>query len=79
MYSTEEKPDVERRLIMDGVASIGSVGAVPSSVSLKFDAQVRAAKLRRTVTEALGVAALRLINAAIVQTVAREHDLDLTA
>jgi len=64
---------------MDGIASIGGVGAVTSQARIPVVSQSRSLKDQPAVTEGTGSAALKLILDATVSSPAPEHDLDVTA
>lgn len=75
----KEKPDVERSLIMDGTASVAGVGAGTSQANIRVNHQVRALKEQLSASRDLGVAALKLIQSAIVEGTLASHVLDLSA
>lgn len=63
---------------MEAIAPLGSVGAVTSQARTQASAQaVQSQEL--TTAESIGGAALRLIQASIVQVTAQSHDLDVFA
>lgn len=64
---------------MDGIASVGSVGAVVSQAQFQVERQVRVLKEQQRVVEDLGTQALKLIQSAVVDTSAARHDLDISA
>jgi len=64
---------------MDGVASVGSVGAGLSQARFQMEYQVRVLQKQQQVASDLGSAALELIRAALVASGAKTHDLDVTA
>lgn len=64
---------------MDGMASIGDVGIVASSASIRLSQAVHGAAKSRSVAEDIGNAALKLIRSAIVLEPAVGRYLDVTA
>ena len=60
---------------MDGVASLGHVGAVTSQAQF----QVNGPSPKQSAIQGQGAAALRLIQASVVNTSATGHDLDVLA
>lgn len=64
---------------MDGLASVGNVGAVVSQAQFQVERQVRVLKEQQHVAEDLGAQALKLIQSAVVETSAVGHDLDISA
>jgi hypothetical protein len=64
---------------MDSIASVAGVGAVASRAEIQVEHQTRALKLQKTVVIDLGANALKLIQAAVVNTPEFTHDLDVRA
>ena len=62
---------------MDGVAFVSGVGAVASNAQLQAEHQVLAAVMQKEVISDIGANALKLIQAAVVDTSATGHDLDV--
>ena len=63
---------------MDGLVSVGGVGAVASSAQIQATAQVQAVARTKDVTENLGASALKLIQASFVPVDSgSQNDLDV--
>ena len=64
---------------MDSIASVAVVGAVASRAEIQIEHQARALKLQKTAVVDMGANALKLIQAAVVNTAEFTHDLDVRA
>lgn len=63
---------------MNGIAPLGSVGAVASQAQFQVERQTRVLKEQLDVARDLGANALLLIQSAVVSTPS-PHDLDISA
>ena len=64
---------------MDGIASVGGVGAGLSQAKFRVEYQVRVLKEQQDVVSDLGHAALKLIRTAITANGSMGRDLDVRA
>lgn len=64
---------------MDGIASVSGVGAGTSQANIQVNHQTRALKDQLSASRDPGVAALKLIQSAIVEGALASHVLDLSA